>query len=138
MQEHHRGIETAIPHLRRTVMGVLQMEILFQAFIATFRGSAVFIRIFPFGRIAGRNVKESGIIFEGQMDGSAEFGSGTGVLARANAGGAVHKRAAVLRAILGILYAIGTHFETGAANRDSVWADGEIVFVGAGNAAFPV
>ena len=138
MLEHHRGIETAIPHLRRTVMSVLQMEILFQAFIAAFRGSAVFIRILPFGRIAGRNVKEPGIILACQMDSSAEFGSGTGVLARANAGGAVHKRAAVLRAIPGILYAIGTHFETGAANRDSVWANGEIIFAGAGSAAFPV
>lgn len=72
------------------------------------------------------------------MDGSAEFGSGTGILTRANAGGTVHKRAAVLRAVLGMLNAIGTHFETGAANRDSIGADGEIVFVGARSAAFRV
>lgn len=138
MLEHHSGIETAIPHFRRTVTGVLQMEILFQPFIAAFRRCAVFIGVFPSGRIAGRKVKKPGIIFACQMNGSAEFGSGAGILAGANAGGTVHKRAAVLRAVLGILNAIGTHSETGAANRDSVGADGEIVFVDAGSAAFRV
>ena len=138
MLEHDRGIETAIPHFRRTVMGVLQMKIFFQAFIAAFRGCTGFILVSPFGRIAWRKVKEPGIILAGQMDGSAEFGSRTGILTRANTGGTVHKRAAVLRAILGILNAVGTHFETGAANRDSIGADGEIVFVGARSAAFCV
>ncbi len=122
MLKHHRGIETAIPHFRGTVMTVLQMKILLQTFIAALRGSAGFILVFPIDRIPRGEVNEPGVILQSKMNGPAEWGIGARVLARANTGGTVHKRATVLGAILGIFNAIRAHFETGAANRDTVRA----------------
>ncbi len=138
MLEHHRGIETAIPHFRRTVMTVFQEKIFLQTFIAAFRGCAGFILVFPFNRIPRWEVNEPWVIFQGKMDSSAEFGIGTGTLARANAGGTVHKRAAVLGAILGILNAIRAHFKAGAANRDTVRAKGKIILILQWRTAFVV
>ncbi len=129
MLEHHGGIETAKPHFRGAVMTVLQMKILLQTFIAAFRGCASFILIFPFDRIARREINEPGVILQGKMDSPAEFGIGTRILARANTGGTVHKRATVLSAILGRLNAIRAHAEAGAANRDAVRADSKIILV---------
>ncbi len=119
-------------------MTVFQMKIFLQTFIAALGGCAGFIPVFPFDRIPRWEVNKPGVILQGKMDCPAEFGIGARILARADTGRTVHKRAAVLGAILGILNAIRAHFEVGAANRDTVRADGKIIPVLELRAAFVV
>ena len=129
MEEHHGHIEAAVPHFGGAMMTVFQMKILFQALVAAFGRCAGLVFVFPLLRITWRDVDQSGVIFPDKMDRPSKFGIRARLGARAEAGGAVHKRAAVLGPVFGVFNAVMAHLETGAADRNAVRADGEIVFI---------
>ena len=129
MLEHHSCVEAAIPHFRGTVASGFKSKIDFHALITTLRRSSGIILQFPLFRIPGRDVNEPGVVLHGKMDRAAPFGVRAGTGAGAGFGAAVHERTAELGPALGKLHTVMLHFKTGHADRDAVWANGEIIFI---------
>ena len=74
MLEHHRGIETAVPHFRGAVMAVLQIEVVLHALVAALGRSSGIVLQFPFLRIPGWDIDQPGVILHRKMNGPTILG----------------------------------------------------------------
>ena len=75
-------------------MALFKEEVVLKTFVASFRGSALVVHVFPRYAITGWIVIETGIGNHGDAEGSSIFGIGTGIIAGTYA--ALHKRASEL------------------------------------------
>lgn len=127
MQKHQDQIKPDIPEHRRAVIAKLKERVELDAFVGTFSGSTLVVHGLPFIAVAGRGGIETNVIGHGDGAGSAIFSGRARILTGTLS--IVVQRTAKLGVLAAKVIAVGLHFETSRANRDTIWADGNAMVV---------
>ena len=127
MQKHQDQIKPDIPEHRRAVVAKFKERVELDAFVGTFSGSTFVVHGLPLITVAWRGGIETNVIGHGDGAGSTVFSSRARILTGTLS--IVVQRTAKLGVLAAKVIAVGLHFETSGANRDSVRANGNTMVV---------
>lgn len=138
MDAHHDDEQTTVPHFGRPMVTLLEMVILFDAFVGAFGTRAGVVGRFPCLTAAWCSAEESRVTFGVHMHLTPVFGRRAGILTLTDdlTVATAHFGAAVFEPMLGLVKAGRLHRMSGGTDGNAIAIDGVALFLQGGRVAF--